>query len=701
MKSKLFLFGALMLVLCVGIVSADILAEWDLVEDVVAITHDNVNAEDFTANGVGTLAFGTTYGNGVYVGSWDIEINKNKYFEIILEPKEDFGLTITEIGFDILSPSTEDPKNYQIKYSKDSFVTEEVIEEAGVIEGNDDWNLINLGELNIQVNEGETISIRLFGYGSITGNLWIKSDTLKVIGTATADPLLSIEKTAELTKTQNGTVNITNDGNVELINLNLIVVSEAGFKVEFNNADFSLAPGASQLVEIYSEEINTLNFGDDNTFSIKANNTEIESNILEFEVPLSFCEDCANQGELDVEIKDVYVTEGFGDYDDGYLYPLDEIEVEIEIENKGDWDIEDIVIEVCLLNTETGECIMDEGDMDLDEDDFDLDKGDDQTIILTFNLDPDDLDEDKDYELHIKAIGTIDDSDSLYHEDKTCDSNSEDLTIRTDESFIIMDDFVFTEVVQCGEEVQIIANIWNIGDEKIDEDNVYVWVYSNDLKIDKVINVDSISALDNEKLDLLINIPSQAIEGWNKITFTVYDDEDVDDIYENKEGDEAVYEINIKVEGNCLESIVSVYADLESGGKAGQELTVKAIITNLGNELVNYNLQVSGEDEWASSVELSQSTIVLDAGESKEVLITFDVNKDALGEQLFNIEVLDGEELILEQPVLVSIEKSGFSFPGITGNVISKDNWYLWGIGALNVILVLIIISIAVKVMKK
>ena len=49
------------------------------------------------------------------------------------------------------------------------------------------------------------------------------------------------------------------------------------------------------------------------------------------------------------------------------------------------------------------------------------------------------------------------------------------------------------------------------------------------------------------------------------------------------------------------------------------------------------------------------------------------------------------------QPVSVFIEKSGFDLRGI----ISESNWYLWLIAALNAVLVIIIIVVAVRIARK
>jgi hypothetical protein len=98
-------------------------------------------------------------------------------------------------------------------------------------------------------------------------------------------------------------------------------------------------------------------------------------------------------------------------------------------------------------------------------------------------------------------------------------------------------------------------------------------------------------------------------------------------------------------------------------------------------------LNAAGYSVWASSVKVEPNSFSLNAGESKEILITFDVNKDSVGAQLFNLEILSQNQLIANQPVEVPIKKAKLSIPKI-----SMDNWHLWAIGALNVILVILIL---------
>jgi hypothetical protein len=57
---------------------------------------------------------------------------------------------------------------------------------------------------------------------------------------------------------------------------------------------------------------------------------------------------------------------------------------------------------------------------------------------------------------------------------------------------------------------------------------------------------------------------------------------------------------------------------------------------------------------------------------------------------------MSGNELVASQPISVTITQSKFSFSDTFGK-----NWYIWLIGALNLILIIVIISVAVRIAKK
>ena len=135
-----------------------------------------------------------------------------------------------------------------------------------------------------------------------------------------------------------------------------------------------------------------------------------------------------------------------------------------------------------------------------------------------------------------------------------------------------------------------------------------------------------------------------------------------------------------------------------SGGKAGQDLVVKATVTNTGTTSSTYTLSSSGHGQWASTYTVAPSTLTLTAGQTGEATFTFKVNSDALGEQTFYIELVSGTQ-VTRQPVSVAIEKAGF-FDSITGGAIG-GNGLLWGLGILNIVLIIVIILVALRVMRK
>ena len=187
--------------------------------------------------------------------------------------------------------------------------------------------------------------------------------------------------------------------------------------------------------------------------------------------------------------------------------------------------------------------------------------------------------------------------------------------------------------------------------------------------------------------------------------------DDNGDIYESSNNDEVKYDFPFVVKGNCKPIITETEAEIifdpltaiQSGGKAGKQLVLQAKIANSGTERKDFIISVLGLDSWATIESIEPSSVSLNPSASENILITLNVNSDVEGDQEFTISVKSGSLTSKSKTVKVPIEKSsgGFKFPGITGGVtgiISGDNWYLWGIGILNVILVIIIIIVAVRV---
>jgi uncharacterized membrane protein len=194
-------------------------------------------------------------------------------------------------------------------------------------------------------------------------------------------------------------------------------------------------------------------------------------------------------------------------------------------------------------------------------------------------------------------------------------------------------------------------------------------------------------------------MPKTAQEKSYTLTFEVFDEDE--DVFEaDYEDTQSKFLESIKVEGSCSTTAdkakATVTAKLESGGKAGQSLVIKATITNTGDKTAQFLLNPAGFASWANSGNVDPKTMTLNAGQSGVATFTIEVKKDAQGDNTFNIELVSDNQLIVNQPVSVTIEKSQFNLSGVFG-----DNWYLWLLGVINVILVVVIVIVAIKVARK
>jgi len=507
------------------------------------------------------------------------------------------------------------------------------------------------------------------------------------------------------------TFNLTNNGVAGTLDFNASTVT-SGATIVFD--DTAIADGSTTSVK---ETITaTVTFPSTMTGNIAGlinvtGTSMTTSKTLAYSVPITippvttttFCAYdngvSTNLGELDIDIKDITVKEGFGDDEEWAL--LDEVEIEIKVENKGDYDVDSISLEWGIAKEDFSEWII---EMD-EEDEFNLKDGKEKTYFISFRIDEKTLDVDfdelnEDYKLYVRITGDIDDSNSPNDGDATCASDSADVKTIVESDFLILYKLTASELVSCGDNVQITADIWNIGDN--DQEEVYIKIFNSALGINERINIGDVNAFDKESLDALVKIPKDAEEKVYYLQLGIYDEDE--DIFESNEfNDDAEFFVTLNVKGNCVSSTsntkATVSAVLESGGKAGEPLVIKSTIVNSGTGSSTYKINPAGYASWASSATTDLTEFTLNSGESKAVTITLDVKDDASGEQSFNIEILSGTELVKTQPVSVTIEGKS-SFSNLTGKVTSGSG-LIWGVGLLNVILILVIIIVAIKVARR
>ncbi len=441
-------------------------------------------------------------------------------------------------------------------------------------------------------------------------------------------------------------------------------------------------------------------FGEDYTLTITANDSS-ETKSLNFPfAKTNFCYfdsndfDTLSDSKIKVDIKDISVINGFGKNEKWYLF--DEIEVEVKVSTKGSRI--DISLEWGLFDKSSGEWVIEVDE----EDEFDLDGGDKETFLIKFKLD-DSLDVDLEnlkganLVFYIRATGEDEDSSEIGCHSEYTGKDFDSISLKSERDFVILDKIQFVDSASCGDKIQISANVWNIGSR--DQENVYVIIYNKELGINQKVEIGDIDAFDSKKLNAIITIPESAEEKTYSFSFYVYDEDG--DIYETKDDDQARFLSILKVEGSCLTTpTAAISAKLDSEAKAGKDLIVKATIVNTGSETKTFTISLDSYSDWAESATADKTSVTINAGASEDVLITLKVLSDAEGENGFDIEVLEGTKYMF-QPVSVIIEKASF-FPSLTGLVSGfGNNVYLYGIGALNLLLIAAIIFVAVKVARR
>lgn len=404
-----------------------------------------------------------------------------------------------------------------------------------------------------------------------------------------------------------------------------------------------------------------------------------------------YCE-AGNVGELEINKLDLKNVEGYGKDDEWYL--LDKIEVDVEVKNTGSDDIDEIIVAWGLYNKRTGEFVFDD-----EEKSFDLRDGDKETVTLSFDVDPNDFDSsdnENDFVFYVKAYS--DDTG----EDVDCNSDSNDIKLIKDKHFVVLSDIELPTEAQCGEIVQGRAKVWNIGDD--DETDTYVTLSNSNLGLDKRVEVGDIDILEDKSISFDFLIPATLKSGSYPVTMKVFDDNG--DIFENDNDDQSTFSKTLTVKGSCTgdvaENVVDVSAVLESDAVPGKDLNVKATLRNRGVSEITYQIIVTNYDSWASLKSVEPRSITIAPGVSKDVAITLLPNSDASGSKEFTLQaVYNGK--ITEQRVGVNLAEpaSGFSFTGFSISDSFKENWFIWMIAALNVILVVFIIVVAIRVIRR
>lgn len=540
--------------------------------------------------------------------------------------------------------------------------------------------------------------------GKYTGKIAIQGNYVGGSATSTevilalninSDSKLTLTKAKSLTKFENGSVVVTNNGNIDFNEVNLIL--GGNLPASLTTDTFSLDAGESRTVGVSPTNLNSLIFGD-NTLDIRAIAGDVQSETVSFLIREGFCSYGSVGNNLSLSNIDL---SNDGDDDETWM-PLDTISVDVDVENNGNDDITDVYVEIALYDSQGKNRINDVDFLSQDDEKYKIGKiRDDDKESHTFEFQiPADMDEGN-YKLAVKAYSkdtgenvdcadTADDFDNGVYQ-------SIEVEKETDEGkYIAFDNVVLSpSEATCGDVVTLSFTAYNIGDE--DQDQIKINVYSNELKIDQEQELKkNFDQGDNEDFEFNFVVPQNLEDKSYRIQISSeYDYRN--GVYREKSDDS--YNLLFKVFGCSVSTVLEnkvnpiQSAKLNSDAVAGESLEISVLIMNPTSEEKTYLIGANGYESWSNLESISKRLVTLEPGKSQEVTFSFNTDKDVSNEESFEVEVTEGTNTYTQE-VAVQFDKA------TSGNLFG-DNSLIWIIGIVNVLLILIIIIVAVRFSRK
>ncbi|MEA3248642.1 MAG: putative S-layer protein, partial [Nanoarchaeota archaeon] len=382
-----------------------------------------------------------------------------------------------------------------------------------------------------------------------------------------------------------------------------------------------------------------------------------------------YCDDFnGEKGHLEITSFEI---DNYGKGDDDEWEYLDNIIIEVAVENTGDDNINDVLVELMIKDEDDNE--ISRRKINLDDDEIDLGRiKDDDEEIAVFKIDevPIDLDEGT-YRIYVRAYDEK-------NEDLECTSVSEDfnnddetyfefdITSSEDATVIVKDD-LDNILASCGDKnVEVKFMVYNIGDD--DEEKVLVTLENSKLGIYEKKVIDNLRDKKGKEVVFFITIPEELEKSTYELDiYTYYDyDEDEDELDElvaygessEEEGDDFSVLLEIL---SCREPAPSISASLDSDAKVGEELIITVSVTNNGDDN-NFIISASGFENWAELVSIEPQSPSIDEDDTATVLIKLIPTKGGFQTLKVNT-VVDGENY--DQAVSVNIEEEESFFANI------------------------------------
>lgn len=529
--------------------------------------------------------------------------------------------------------------------------------------------------------------------------------TVLVLASLTSASLLTASSIGSLTKNKTSATfqiytNSTTDINVQAARLDQYIRD-----VEFNQIAVSLNPESTN-VPINSTNPGTFTvsylsipegfkFSYGGNYNIRVLVTDADGDNVTVTVPFlyTYCE----YGETgnDVQIKSI--KDNTDGRDDWEWEVFDDISIAVKAKNDGS-DKEDIAVKLALYSEDEDEFVDLEGDDEL-EDSVRIADGDSEYFYFDFKL-SEDL-EAGDYRLYIKAF--VDGEEELQCSSYEDGEYFKEVSISAPDAGFSISDIKVPNSMTCDSTEKISFRLYNF--DLGDEEKFRVGIYNTELGLSLKLNPFELDEGDYADLSFNVNTSKYTAEKMYTIDLMIeHGYRESTDSYKNLNDDNI---IELIVSGNCLKPLVKD-AELpsvelqtdEEDVRAGEKVIIKVKVNNTGtggtgDEKTTYSIAVDGNEEFSTVKSVSPSTLSLLQGESKDVLITLELDDDAEGEKIFDIVVTYNGKSTTQSVSLSIGEKAGIG--KYLGFNWMRDHWGLMLIILVNVALVILVIVFAVK----
>jgi uncharacterized membrane protein len=446
---------------------------------------------------------------------------------------------------------------------------------------------------------------------------------------------------------------------------------------------------------------------------IQESNNPLDNQTITISLTKSFCK--FGENGTDLSITEVKIKNA-GTTDDTEWKPLDEIEVDVRVENTGTDKVREVNVELGLLDA-NGRNVINNMDSLSDKKISlgTLNDGNDDIAKFTFNV-PIDFKVD-DYKLIAKAYSSNKGEKALC----TARSSDFDNTIyqsisgtresNTKRQIIVNNIQVVPDTAQCGDKVQVSADVVNIGDTDY-TDQVKVNMYNKELgiNIDQIIRQD-FNQGDSSNVDFEFDVPKNAKEKSYTLEFTTYYDYDTKKDSYKITSDKKFVNFNspFKVEGNCQSTQPqNVNAQITSTelssdtpeAIAGNRVVVQATIKNTGDVDTSYQVSVTGNSAWSNLVSIDPQSLTISPGSSKVVNIALDLDKSAEGTKDFTIGLAFSNKTTQYSVRDFTITKTSQQVQSDAIVEHLKANWLIYVIVLVNVILIIAIIMVIRRMLR-